>query len=118
MTRKRTNPDFLNGVPELLILTLLSRRAMHGYDLVEAIKTETSGTLTFGEGCVYPMLHQLEAKGLLSSEEQQVRGRARVVYTVTPKGTTRLQESATRWRQVASAVETILGTDRGKPVVA
>ena len=38
MTPKRTNPDFLNGVPELLILSLLSRRSMYGYELVQAIR--------------------------------------------------------------------------------
>jgi PadR family transcriptional regulator PadR len=118
VARKRTNPEFLNGVPELLVLTLLSRRPMHGYDLVQAIRAETAGALTFGEGCIYPMLHQLEAKGYLASEEQQVRARARLVYSVTERGLRRLQESATRWCQVTQAVRSILGTDHGKPVVA
>ena len=52
MSRKRTNPDFLNGVPELLILHLLSGRAMYGYELVQAIRLATNETLEFGEGCV------------------------------------------------------------------
>ena len=34
VTRKRTNPEFLNGVPELLVLAFLSRRPMHGYDRI------------------------------------------------------------------------------------
>ena len=41
MRTKRTNPDFLNGVPELLILSLLSRRSMYGYELVQAIRQAT-----------------------------------------------------------------------------
>ncbi len=32
------NPDFMNGVPELLILRLLKDREMYGYDLVKAIR--------------------------------------------------------------------------------
>ena len=67
MTRKRTNPDFLNGVPELLLLHLLARRPMYGYELVQAIRQATSGMLEFGEGCVYPILHRLESDGLLGS---------------------------------------------------
>src|SRR6185503_392475 len=59
-TIKKSNPDFLNGVPELLILKLLGQRPMHGYDLVEAIKTSSLMQLEFGEGCVYPLLHRLE----------------------------------------------------------
>ena len=117
VARKRTNPEFLNGIPELLVLAFLSRRPMHGYDLVQAIRAETAGTLTFGEGCIYPMLHQLEAKGHLGSKRQQVRARARLVYSVTAEGMRRLEESATRWHQVAQAVRSILGTDHGKPVV-
>ena len=36
---KKTNPAFLNGVPELLVLQLLSRREMYGYQIVEEIRT-------------------------------------------------------------------------------
>ena len=74
MKTKRTNPDFLNGVPELLILSLLSRRSMYGYELVQAIRQSTRGTLEFGEGCVYPILHRLEAEGLLASKRETVGG--------------------------------------------
>ena len=41
MTKRSTNPDFLNGVPELVVLELLSRRPMYGYELVQAIKEES-----------------------------------------------------------------------------
>jgi PadR family transcriptional regulator, regulatory protein PadR len=61
---RRTNPDYLNGVPELLLLSLLSRRAMYGYELVQAIRAATGGALEFGEGCIYPILHRLEAVGI------------------------------------------------------
>ena len=105
MPAKRTNPDFLNGVPELLILQLLSARAMYGYQLVQAIRLATNEALEFGEGCVYPILHRLEADGLLASRRETVGGRNRVVYRVTPKGTKRLQETVARWRHVVGAVQ-------------
>lgn len=105
MTRKRTNPDFLNGVPELLILHLLSSRAMYGYELVQAIRLATNGALEFGEGCVYPILHRLEADGLLASRRATVAGRNRVVYRVTAKGTGRLKESIGAWQQVVAAIQ-------------
>jgi PadR family transcriptional regulator PadR len=105
MTARRTNPDFLNGVPELLILHLLSARAMYGYQLVQAIRLATNDVLEFGEGCVYPILHRLEADGSLASRRETVAGRNRVVYRVTSKGARRLQESAAVWRQVVAAVQ-------------
>ena len=72
MTTRRTNPDFLNGVPELLILSLLAGRPMYGYELVQAIRQSTQGTLEFGEGCVYPVLHRLEAEGRMDGAGRRV----------------------------------------------
>lgn len=111
MPQRRTNPEFLNGVPELMVLKLLSVRPMYGYELVEAIKRETKGTLAFGEGCIYSLLHLLENKKILSSERKKVHGRSRVIYEVTPKGRKRLQESTDRWLEVVHAVNTVLGED-------
>lgn len=108
MTRRRTNPDFLNGVPELLILRLLSRQPMYGYELVQGIRLATGEALEFGEGCVYPILHRLEADGFLSSRRETVQGRQRVVYRMTPKGAGRLTESMAAWKHVATAIQSAL----------
>lgn len=119
MTTKRTNPDFLNGVPELLILSLLSRRPMYGYELVQAIRRSTGGTLEFGEGCVYPILHRLEADGLLGGKRETVGGRSRVVYRVTVKGTKRLAGSTASWQKVVEAVNQALhGGNNAEPALA
>jgi PadR family transcriptional regulator, regulatory protein PadR len=104
MTRRRTNPDFLNGVPEMLLLHLLSRRPMYGYELVQAIRLSTGEALAFGEGCIYPLLHRLEAEGLLSSERIEVGGRSRVVYRVTKTGAKRLKETVSAWSAVTEAI--------------
>ena len=42
-TRKmaQTNPPFMTGVPELLLLRLLDQREMYGYELVKAIRLVT-----------------------------------------------------------------------------
>ncbi len=119
MRTKRTNPDFLNGVPELLILSLLSRRPMYGYELVQAIRQATDGTLEFGEGCVYPVLHRLEADGMLAGKRQTIAGRSRITYRVTPKGSKQLSTSVTTWQQIVQAVNHALqGGEHGQPALA
>jgi PadR family transcriptional regulator PadR len=119
MSTKRTNTDFLNGVPELLILSLLSRRPMHGYQLVQAIRAATSEALEFGEGCVYPILHHLEAEGMLSSKRETVASRSRVIYRVTSKGTKKLANTTTAWQRVVHAVNHALqGGKDGQPALA
>ena len=119
MRTNRTNPDFLNGVPELLILSLLSRRPMYGYELVQAIRRSTRGALEFGEGCVYPTLHRLEAEEMLSARRETVGGRSRVVYRVTARGLKRLSSTATAWQRIAEAIHCALqGGEHGQTALA
>jgi len=119
MKAKRTNPDFLNGVPELLILSLLSRRPMYGYELVQAIRRSTAGEIEFGEGCVYPVLHRLEAEGLLAGKREDVGGRTRVVYRIMAKGSKHLASATTGWRRIVEAIDRALsGGEHGKPALA
>jgi PadR family transcriptional regulator PadR len=96
----RKDPDFVNGVPELLILRLLARQPMHGYEVVQAIRLGTDGALSFGEGCIYPLLHRLEADGCLTARWEQVAGRSRVVYRLTAAGRKRLAAVGDRWAGV------------------
>jgi len=108
MSQKRTNPDYLNGVPELVVLELLSRRPMYGYELVQAIREASGEALAFGEGCIYPLLHKLAERGDLSPRRIDVGGRSRVVYRVTSKGHRQKAHSQDQWSQVVSAVSHIL----------
>jgi len=105
---KRTNPEFLNGVPELLLLQLLFGRPMYGYELVQAIKQQTEDALQFGEGSIYPILHRLEAEGSLTSRRDLVNGRSRVVYRVTASGKNKLKCSVATWESVVRAVSLVL----------
>lgn len=109
VTRKRKNADFLNGVPELLILRTLAERPMYGYELIRALSESTRESLSFGEGVIYPMLHSLEGDGLLAARRETVNGRPRVYYRLTGKGARRLKKSADRWRRVADSVHRALG---------
>ncbi len=116
---KTTNPDFLNGVPELLILQLLTRRPMYGYELVRAIEQSTGQVLEFGEGCIYPVLHRLEKDDYLAAQREIVNGRSRVVYRATAAGRKRLAGSIATWRSVVGAINQILlGEADGKPAAS
>ena len=61
----QTNPPFLSGVPELLVLRMLSAREMYGYEIVKAMRLVTGEAIGFGEGVIYPVLHSLEEAGAL-----------------------------------------------------
>lgn len=108
MKTRRTKPDYLNGVPELVVLELLSKRAMYGYEIVHAIREASDGTLDFGEGCIYPLLHKLEERGDLTSRRVAIGGRTRVVYRVTATGGRQLAAAASQWNKISDAVSRIL----------
>lgn len=107
--------NFMNGVPELLILQLLDRREMYGYELVQAIRAETKSAIRLGEGVVYPVLHGLEAAGALKARRKTVSGRTRVYYSVTRAGKKRLAGLASDWQRIAGAVGDMLQGERHVP---
>jgi PadR family transcriptional regulator, regulatory protein PadR len=104
----KTNPAFMSGVPELLILRLLAREEMYGYQLVRAIRLVSGEAFDLAEGVVYPVLHGLEAKGFLKAKEKQIDGRSRIYYTVTAKGSKRLQELVSEWDRIRHGIGMVL----------
>lgn len=105
----QTNPPFMSGVPELLVLRLLARKEMYGYELVKAVRLVTSEAIVLGEGVVYPVLHSLERSGALSAMRKPVNGRTRVYYRVTPKGRQRLGRLSDEWGRISNGINSALG---------
>ena len=106
-----TNPSFMNGVPELLVLRLLRNRTMYGYEIVQAIREETGEVVSLGEGVIYPVLHALEHSGAIASERRPVKGRSRIYYSLSPKGASRLTELTELWSRITGAVQQVLSGD-------
>ena len=105
----RSNAAFMSGVPELVILRLLSQREMYGYELVRAIRLASSEALSLAEGVVYPTLHSLEQRGLLKARDRVVDGRSRIYYRTTGKGDTQLSKLLGEWQRVNNGIQRILG---------
>jgi PadR family transcriptional regulator len=105
----QTNPPFMSGVPELLVLRLLARREMYGYELVKAVRLVTGEAIVLGEGVIYPVLHSLERIGALQAMRKPVNGRTRVYYSVTPKGRQRLGRLNDEWDRISAGVNSALG---------
>lgn len=106
----QSNPPFMSGVPELLLLRLLDQQEMYGYELVRSIKTITNEAISLGEGVIYPVLHSLERNGALKSKRKAVAGRTRVYYSLTRKGRDRLAKLRDDWSRIQGGVATALET--------
>jgi PadR family transcriptional regulator PadR len=104
----QTNPPFMTGVPELLLLRILEQQEMYGYQLVRSVKQVTAEAISLGEGVIYPALHGLERNGSLKSRRKAVGGRTRVYYSLTRKGKDRLAKLQDDWRRIQNGISTAL----------
>lgn len=105
----QTNPPFMSGVPELLVLRLLARQEMYGYELVKTVRVVTGEAIALGEGVIYPVLHGLEKAGALTATRRPINGRTRVYYTVTAKGRQRLARLTEQWDRISAGIRCALG---------
>jgi PadR family transcriptional regulator PadR len=108
---------FMNGVPELLILSELAKGEMYSYQLVRTIQAKTRDAISLSEGCVYPLVHGLERKGWLASRRATTEGRVRVYYRLTPKGGKRLQKLSARWNELSTAIGAVMGGRHEQPAM-
>lgn len=103
---------FRRGVMSLLVLALLEREDMYGYQLVEEVSKRSGGLITTQEGSLYPVLYKLEDAGLISSRKIPVgKRRQRILYHLEPVGTQQLREMVAEYRSVVQGVFMIIGEE-------
>ncbi len=118
MPGRESNPNFMNGVPELLILRLLRQEEMYGYEIVQAIREGSGEVIAVGEGVVYPVLHGLERQGALRARRKTVNGRSRIYYSMTAKGGRRLTELSKTWASLTAAIQKMLTGGESGPAIS
>ncbi|MGP1272085.1 MAG: PadR family transcriptional regulator [Phycisphaerales bacterium] len=97
--------ELMRGAGPTAVLKLLERGEMYGYQLIEALDQRSDGVLAMGQSTLYPMLYNLEAKGLIESRRKTAdNGRERKYYRLTGKGTTRLKSDTEQWNRLAGAL--------------
>jgi transcriptional regulator len=112
MTRPSGNREWKKGSAELLILSLVERRARHGYDLARLIDERSEGALRFNAASLYPLLNTLERQRLIEGRWVEKAGtRRRRLYRITPAGRRRLAEQRTGWDAFVRAIRLITRAD-------
>jgi PadR family transcriptional regulator PadR len=102
----RIERELMRGAGPVAVLKLLEqRREMYGYELVETIAAKSNGVLAMGQSTLYPMLYNLEAKGLVKSHWREMdSGRQRKYYALTDRGRARLAAEIKQWNALAAAM--------------
>lgn len=78
---------FLKGHLETIVLRLLDQHGkMYGYEITQKVKISSAGAFQITEGALYPVLHRLEAAGVLEVHHEAVNGRVRKYYALSEQG--------------------------------
>jgi PadR family transcriptional regulator, regulatory protein PadR len=103
------------GINELLVLTTLRDGSRHGYQIALDVEAESGGVFTFQHGTLYPILHRLEAEGLIRGAWSKGDGRRRKVYALTPAGRRHLTGETGRLRSVMEVLMGLLRDPEATP---
>ena len=104
--------ELRRGSTKVLILSQLDREPMYGYQIVKAIRDQSGSYFDLSEGSLYPALHSLEKKGLVQSDWQNVEGRSRKYYSLTPEGEDFLRKALKEWELFSTNLGELIGLER------
>jgi PadR family transcriptional regulator, regulatory protein PadR len=109
--------DLPQGTLDLLILKTIALGPVHGYAIAQRLEQVSRGVVQVPEGSLYPALHRLENRGLLTADWKATEtGREAKFYRLTRKGRRQLQAEAASWHRLIDAIGLILGmADGGTP---
>lgn len=105
----KSDPQLVKGTVRLLVLRLLGREPMYGYQMIQHLKDRSEGYFTLGEGALYPLLHEMEEQGFLRAEWRDQEGRLRRrYYHLTAKGRKELARRLETWQYFTRAVDSVM----------
>ena len=97
------------GSGTMLVLSLLEKSDMYGYQMIEELSRRSSDLFQMKEGTLYPILHTLEKDKYLSSYQQEApTGRMRKYYKLTRRGKQLLDDKRAEWAAFHRGVEQVL----------
>ena len=102
--------QLLKGIAPVVVLEILSRGKMYGYELDRAIEQRSDKVLSLGKGTLYPLLYNLEAKKLVKGKwEDSESARRRRYYSITGKGKDQLAKQKTQLKQLVTGLDLVFG---------
>ena len=103
--------ELLQGTLDLLILKILALGPNHGWGISNRIQQVSRDGLVASQGSLYPALHRLELRGLVTSEMAPSENNRRArVYTITEAGHQQLEAETESWEQFAASMRRVLRT--------
>ena len=106
--------EMLKGYIDIIILSLLYKEDLYGYELGKRVKEQTQNKFEMKEGTLYLAFKRLEQSGLISSYwgDESSGGRRRY-YKLLAEGRTHLKAKKQEWEHVKTIIDLFLkGVDK------
>ncbi|MFP3918060.1 PadR family transcriptional regulator [Lysinibacillus telephonicus] len=98
--------EIMKGSIDILLLSLLNKRDMYGYEMVKTLKENSNELYNMSEGTLYPALKRLEKKEwLISYWENSESGGRRKYYTITEDGRKELLKKLREWGKISDLIK-------------
>jgi PadR family transcriptional regulator PadR len=103
--------DLMQGTLDMLILRTLLLGPAHGHEIAKHIQRTTDDVLQVEHGSLYPALHRLERKGLVTAKWEMPTDRKREFkyYRLTPAGKKQLAAERSKWKLLVTSIGRVMG---------
>ena len=95
-----------------IVMAILAQGEDYGYSIIRRVREASNGEIEWSEGMLYPVLHRLEAEGLIRSRWRETEnGRRRKYYQLSIAGTRSLAVHRQQWNSVHRALMHLWGAE-------
>jgi len=106
--------DLIKGSLKTIVLKVLEENGrMYGYEITRKVEELTAGKIKLTFGALYPVLHKLEADGVLVTEQENFNNRIRIYYTLTEKGHSVVAEKIREMKEFIESLQGIVNPKTG-----
>lgn len=101
--------SLISGSMTMLLLSMLNEKDMYGYEMIENLREKSNNVFELKAGTLYPLLHSLEERTLLTAYEKEAGGKVRKYYSITKEGRKLLKSKKEEWKEYSEAVIQVMG---------
>ena len=100
---------FINGITELLILSILNCHDSYVYEIVKSIENFSEGLLTISQNTIYTATYKLENEGKITEYSKQIgKKRTRIYYRIEQSGREFLKEISQNYKNTTDGIQKIM----------